>query len=379
MSKYVDVNYFAYDTISECLKKESQKKLLLKESLQKENRLLLIDKNNGNIIECIENIQSLYLYPLSILDYSSALNSFDNVVQPVMINIINFNSKINYIEKFKEINTKYLKNIEILISDKYNDYDFIKIIDLVDYFSKNNLKISLNFKTINIDTDMLVKLSSYCDYFKIFMPTILNTDLVENFTNKMKIVCSNKKENSVINIKTYLDEEQSLYYESILKKFSELKIDIFQVSKELIPMRIKINPFVSNDVQKNIRNLEKEYNKLNLTRFISVKDITTLYYPRFELDERNSRKCYASVMKPYLYNEYLLPCKVNKILENVDNWYISKINKDYNLEHISKCGSACDDCASIFENDILYQIDKIIHNYKKNDLDFILEVGGEKC
>ena len=86
---------------------------------------------------------------------------------------------------------------------------------------------------------------------------------------------------------------------------------------------------------------------------MSVKDISTLYYPRFELDERNSRKCYACIMKPYLYKDKFLPCRVNKVVTDIEGWYIANLDNNINENNILKYGVTCDDCASIFENDIL--------------------------
>lgn len=107
---------------------------------------------------------------------------------------------------------------------------------------------------------------------------------------------------------------------------------------------------------------------------MSVKDISTLFYPRFELDERNSRRCYACMMKPYLYKSYILPCKVKKVMDKLDGWNVEIINGDNNENIISQCGLSCDDCASIFENDILYEIEKIIKKHESSELNFIIEL-----
>ena len=165
---------------------------------------------------------------------------------------------------------------------------------------------------------------------------------------------------------------QSKYYENILNDLNNLKVDIFQISKELQPLN-RDNIMVDLEVQNNIRELEKKYNTYEKTKFLSVKDITCLYYPRFILDERNSKICYACRMKPYFKGNRLLPCKVKKITNSLDSWSSSLDVDitDYNSK-IKKCGNECDDCASIFENDILCDIEDVLcHN---EDADVLLEV-----
>ena len=111
----------------------------------------------------------------------------------------------------------------------------------------------------------------------------------------------------------------------MINDFIKLNVDIFQVSKELLPIDHN-NKKVDIKVQNLIRNLETKYNNYSCTKFISVKDLTTLYYPRFELDERNSRKCYSCYMKPYLFKDKLIPCKVNKIFNDFENWSSNYFN-----------------------------------------------------
>lgn len=158
----------------------------------------------------------------------------------------------------------------------------------------------------------------------------------------------------------------------MIDDFSKLNVDIFQVSKELLPIG-KNNINVSAEIQNLIRSLEFKYNDYSSTKFISVKNLTTLYYPRFELDDRNSRKCYSCYMKPYMFKDKILPCKVNKIFSSLNNWSseYSDLNKYNNI--INKCGTMCDDCASIFENDLLYNVEKMIENNENISIYLIKE------
>jgi|GEM_PF-1848633 len=378
MNKYLDTKYYCYNSITECLKHKQGSNFELKQMLNYECKLLMVNKVSGDLLESINDVQPLYLYPLSILDYCKLLVEKDLSVflSTVSINIINFNSNINYIKKLSKLDLKRLSNIEIEINANYNDKELNQIVELMNYISMRNIKITLLFKTINIADELLVRLSSLSDFFKIMMPNILNTQAFEEFKNKLKFICSIKKETSAILVKSYLAIDQNDYYENTLKVFNELKIDIFQLSKELISSNNIDNPSVSKEIQDNIRYLENKYSEAPRTRFISVKDLTTLYYPRFELDERNSSKCYACIMKPYLLKDKFLPCRVNKVINNIDDWYVSNLDACVKETNILKCGASCDDCASMFENDILHEIENIIEKHKGENIDFILEMEG---
>lgn len=378
MSKYIDANYYCYNSLSECLEHKQGCVFELKQILFGKPKLLIVDKTSGNIVTTIDDTQPIYLYPLSILDYCRSLFEEDISLfsATATINIINFDANINYIDKLSKLDLKKLSNVEIEINEKYNNNELNEIIELINYISANNIKITLLFKTMNIQEDILIKLSLSCDFFKIMMSSILNTSSFKEFNNKLEIVCSNKKDTSVVMIKSYLDFNHNDYYEIAIKVFENLNIDIFMVSKELIPNNAIDNPLVPQKIQDNIRYLENKYNSALGTRFISVKDISTLYYPRFELDERNSRKCYACIMKPYIYKEKFLPCRVNKVITNMNDWYVSNLDNIIKEDNLSKCGIKCDDCASIFENDILNEIETIIKKHKEKNIKFILEMDG---
>jgi len=378
MSKYIDSNYYCYNSISECLKHKQGSNFKLKHMLYQKPKLLIVNKTSGDILTTINDIQPLYLYPLSILDYCKSLFEKNLALFPstVKINIINFDTNINYIERLSKLDLKRLANVEIDINENYNDKELNQIIELMNYLSIKNIKVTLLFKTMNIADELLLKLSSLCEFFKIMMPNILNNPSFKEFKNKLDIICSNKKDTSVVLIKSYLAVDQNDYYEETIKVLNELKIDIFQLSKELIPSKDIDNPSISQEIQENIRYLEKKYSNAPGTRFISVKDISTLYYPRFELNERNSRKCYACILKPFLYKEKFLPCRVNKVINNIDDSYISNLDNYINENNISKCGVDCDDCASIFENDILNEIETIIKKHEGESIEFILEMEG---
>jgi len=326
--------------------------------LLKINPKLIVTTNSSEIYK-LDNIQSLYLFPLTVIDYISNIND-KNIIYT---SIIEIDCSLDYIEIFNNEKFKYLKAIEILINDNYNKKELIKICSIIKYFYNRGVSVTLNIKNLINISNFLEEQFKYIAYFKIFLPNALSDDSYTKFLNKLLSIKYLKTKNSLVHIKTYLNVDKVTLYEKMINDFSKLNIDIFQVSKELVPIN-KNNVIVDIKIQNIIRDLESKYTGYRSTKFISVKDLTTLYYPRFELDERNSKKCYSCYMKPYLFKDKLIPCKVNKIFDNMESWGSKYFDlKKYN-NIANKCGIQCDDCASIFENDLLSNIENILKNNK---------------
>ena len=301
---------------------------------------------NSNKKYTLNNIQTLYLYPLSIFDY---INNLDNL-DIIKLTFLSLDKDVDY-DSLIINNFKNLKNVEFIIDDSYLDkIDILK--KLINLLYKNDIKITLTINNLLRIGNLLKDYYEKITYFKIYMLNLINKDNESNFYKYLSIISNNSS--GLINVKTYINIDEYLHYENTLKQLKKLNVDIFQVSKELIPLNGK-NINLDSNIEKYIRMLEKKYYKFN-TKFISVKDLSTLYYPRFELDERNKKKCYACLMKPYIDGKYIIPCKVNKIINN-------KIKYGINLNDISKYRNkvenmdyTCSDCASIFENDALGNI-----------------------
>ena len=308
----------------------------------------LIVKNN-NKKYTLDNIQTLYLYPLSIFDYISNLDNQDII----KLTFLSLDRNIDYSFLFMNY-FKKLKNVELIIDHSYLDkIDILK--NLINLLYKNNIKITLTINNLLEVKDILKDYYGKITYFKIYMLNLINQDNEPNFYKYLSIISNNSS--GLIHIKTYISIDEYLYYEDTLKKLKKLDVDIFQVSKELIPLNKK-NINLDCSIEKHIRILEKKYNKFN-TKFISVKDLSTLYYPRFELDEHNKKKCYACLMKPFIDGKYLIPCKVNKIINNEDKYGTPLKSIGGYKEKIKNIGDTCSDCASIFENDSLGSISEL--------------------
>lgn len=346
-------NDMKYDLI---IKKDNSYKNIKCNATQilKNNPKLIVYCNKNKLYE-LNNIQSLYLYPLTIIDYINNLTD----KRIISLNIIEIDYNLDYKSIFNVSKFDKLKSVEILIKEDYGQKEILKICEIIEYFYNKNIMINLNIKNLVDIPDLISECYRYITYFKIFLPNNFDNNLYKIFLNNLSLICNLKSKKSLIHIKTYLSQEKALLYEQMINDFAKLDIDIFQVSKELLPLN-KNNEEVNKEIQKLVRNLELKYDNYNFIKFISVKNLNELYYPRFELDERNSKKCYSCYMKPYMYKDKILPCKVNKIFEKLDNWSANYLENNKYDEIINKCGVTCDDCASIFENDLLYDIENIL-------------------
>lgn len=302
----------------------------------------LIIKNQNDIIFETKETQPIYLYPLSLKDYVDNLNK----LLPIKLDIIKINNEIDYNSYFENDYFKNLLCVEININSK-DDLDTIK--KIISILEIKKIKISLNIKDLNkLPISFLKELKNKITYFKIYW----NYKNHFSFLKRLVVV---SKETALIHIKSYLKLEEINNYEKYIEDFKKNNVDIYQLSKELLPIGKK-NKIIDDKYETIIRNLEKKYSAPPII-FKSIKNLKELYYPRFELDERNSRNCYACRLKPYLYNDILIPCKVNKVINNINLYGIKNFN---DLSNFDKCGIECDDCASIYENDILNLINNII-------------------
>lgn len=350
---YIDINKNKFRNLSDYYNNISFGKIKNKNLLYSKRLVVFKD---GQEVYSTNNIQSLYLYPLNILDYIK----YAKEEKTLMYNILNMNGIRN---KYNKLVNEDIKNIEILV-DEENLKQFAEIIKLSQILKDNNKLVSFNLKTLNIEKSCFKKLCNIVDYLKVKLNNFESEYDYQNYLNKISQIKKWCNKDSVIHIKGYLNEEQVEYYEKLVKDVKN-SVDIIQISKELMPLNCKINPKVSNDVINKIRVLERTNEN-----FISVKDLNTLYYMRFELDERNSHKCYVWYIKPYIKDNYILPCKVNNVIKEIKKWKVKDILSNSNTDNTIKYGKKCDDCASIFENDTLAEIIKF---YNKS-YDLLLEI-----
>lgn len=315
----------------------------------------LIIKSKNNLIYETKETQPLYLYPLTLKDYVENLTK----LLPIKLDIIKIDNNIDYNLYLENKYFSNLLSVEITI-DLNDNLEIIK--DIILILTAKKIKISLNIKDITkLSTSFLKEIKNKITYFKIYW----NYENYLSLLDKVNIISN---EQALIHIKTYLKLEEINNYKEYIEDFKKNNVDIFQLSKELLPIG-KNNIIIDDKYELTIRKLEKKYSKDSII-FKSVKNLKELYYPRFELDERNSRNCFACRLKPYLYKGMLIPCRVNKMIDNIN---LFGINDFSNLSNFDRCGKECDDCASIYENDILNEINNAIKDI--DDIEIQMERG----
>ena len=322
-------------------------KKCLKEHMNNLNSKELLFSNPNlvavlNDCEHVFNIdnQFLYLYPLNIIDYVYAVKTN----KPIKLVVKGFKSEqidkiLDFIRNKLSEDVNVNRCIEFEIKEDVQDWNLVE--KLFETIYSQGIKIVLNFKSVN-------QLKNYAKVFKYincFKFTIKDCIDFQKQIRSLKHIKQNDEQ--LLFAKVYINNEQISEYHSFVKKLKCKGFDYILFSKELIPegmQNIQLDASVKYMLYKIKYDLEDENFKIKL-----VKDLSTLYYPLFTLDERNSRKCYASKVCNYLIDNKFYPCATRQIVNN----NISFENQDSK----NYIGTKCLDCASIFENDY---IDKIL-------------------
>lgn len=317
-------------------------------------KLVAVDDSN-KVIFRVDDTQPLYLFPLNILDYVKNIDSNKSIV----LNILDFDNTIDYVEYIKCNNCL---SVVVNINKELSKNDISKIIAIKEL----NVKLTLNIKYY---AKNLIYLLPYADYIKIFFEgNFCNKKMYKELCDFIVIVSNYKNNKSFVMVKSNINKKSVKIYEKFIKFILSKNIDLFFLSKELLPINFKQN--IKFNKQKRIRYLENKY----LNRFKSVKNLNTLYYDRFCLNNNNSKKCFVCRLSPYVIADKLYPCKVSKILENYCLGKLSNIDKNSQKFILDKCGKTCDDCASIFENDFLFRVEQFMNKCHSKKIRFYLEI-----
>ena len=89
--------------------------------LLKNEPKLVVYNENDKLYE-LDNIQSLYLFPLTVIDYINNLT--DKKI--INLNIIEIDCNLNYEAVFNNIIFNKLKSVEILIKENYSQNEILK-------------------------------------------------------------------------------------------------------------------------------------------------------------------------------------------------------------------------------------------------------------
>lgn len=360
----------------------------LKSSLFNDTKLIIRNKDRSiNIM--IDDVQPLYLFPLTVLDYILPLQKFlkkEVDFLPVIQISISSLSNSDYLSKIKQMkvqnSTRGIDSfcVELVIEDNrtITKDELTKLI--INCKNISGLKLSIIIKTTDLDNELIDTISYYSDCIRVNLESLSEQPKFMEYLRLISSLAKKKSPNTPLIAKSYLAIEDRKYYSGIYDKLKSSGADIFLLSKRLLPQGL-INTSVELDFQSELRELVNRYGSDKNMRFICVKNISTLYYDRFELDERNSRKCYSSIMKPIVLGNIVFPCKVDKIINNSEKWSFCTIDKFRNKcmdsrykQIINKTGIECSDCACIFENDFLKRVEDIILD-NNSDLDFCLLIS----
>lgn len=305
--------------------------------------------NNKEIVYDTDN-QFLYLYPLNIIDY---VNSVKNK-KPIRLVVKNFRTNdsskvLDFVNNNMEDRRQFNRSVEFEIKNDIQNWSIVE--QLFKTIFKKNIKIVLNFKSY-------LQLKNYIKFFKYVNCLKFSIYNCKEFKKALKELKIFKKDaTQLLFAKIYLNLRQINQYYFFVKELKKMQFDYVLFSKELITegkQNIKIDPIIKYKLYEIKYKLENEKFKIKL-----VKDLSSLYYPLFTLDNRNTKKCYASKVCNYLIDFKLYPCATKQILTNE---ILIK-----NVESEKYIGTKCLDCASIFENDYL---DKIFKN-GFNELKFV--------
>lgn len=313
--------------------------------------LLFSNPNLVAVLDGCEHIyntdnQFLYLYPLNIIDYVYSAQRG----KPIKLQVKHFKTEL-FDKILNFINTKLSEDktinrcVEFEIKEDVQDWNVVKSLFKIIY--EMDIKIVANFKSVkqlkNYD-----KVYQYINCFKFAIKDC--TD----FKRQIKLLKQLKHhDEQLVYAKVYINQQDILRYNSFVKKLKSIGFDYILFSKELIAegqQNVQLDTSVKYILHKIKYDLEDENFKIKL-----VKDLSTLYYPLFTLDERNSKNCYASKVCNYLIDGKLYPCATRQII-NDDISFENQDSKNY-------IGTKCLDCASIFENDYIDEILKF--NFKE--------------
>ena len=300
--------------------------------------------------------QFLYLYPLNIIDYVKAVQKH----KPIKLVVKDFQSEqienvLNYVNNVMDIDN----NVNRLIEFEIQNYpqNLSEVYELFKNIYNRNIKITLNFKSLSC-------IKNYIPVFKFVNSLKISIFDCKNAKKQLKNLKTFKqRKEQFLFAKIYLNLKQIDEYYSFVKQLKALCFDYVLFTKVLLPKGME-NVSIDGDVKYKLHKIKHDFEDKTF-KIKLVKDLSTLYYPLFTLDSRNTKHCYASKVCNYLIDGKLYPCATRQILK--DNVLLEEEkSKDY-------IGTKCLDCASIFENDYIDKIlstkfDRLEFKAKFNDI-----------
>ena len=140
MTKFINKDNFIFDSYSDFIANIDGKPFRTKDIIKYDVKLDLIC--NKKIVKQIYNTQSLYLYPLTLIDY---VNNINNIIN---LNIINIDYDFDYVTYLDNYRFRHLLNIEILIKNDYKEEQYKKINEIINFLINRKVKVSLNIENL---------------------------------------------------------------------------------------------------------------------------------------------------------------------------------------------------------------------------------------
>lgn len=282
---------------------------------------LVMLSEKRNIIKKWDNTQPLYFYPFSWLDY---LNG-DGIKELYVID-----SSMDAIER----GLKLLKHIGKVHLETPN-------INAIKDARKKGHKISVicDFEEL---TSAHYSALSQTDFLKIRINEEYNLERLSDIPNEKLLSC----------IKTYVGE--NINYSDMAIQAKDAGFDLFHVAKRLV--KNNNNSKLSEGEKENIMDLKRFESKH--FKVIIPSSLDRIYAEKFKIDSRfgNSRDCIFPKYRIVLHKEKLYPCYTKKVL-NQDIFGKEDVLKQCERREY-------DDCACIYENDMLSDIEKEAKTFK---------------
>lgn len=326
---------------------------------QKETKLVLAQE--GRAIKTFDDCQVLHFYPLTILDYIKGLKNLNKKNFPIIS--LEVDSTQDYSTAFELLkNNKNIFDFKNLVKINLDKNSGENLSEFVKKTKQLGSLICFKTETINFDNNV-DELFSWCDYLKITINDFSSSKQVERLKQLVNQFRQTSK--GEIQIKIYINNKQQNLFVDFFDLLANLKVDHVIISKQLLPIGEQ-NQEVLPEIADEINFIKNQYK--NNFYLKTVRDFSKIYYDRFMLDKRNHKVCYMYKFCPSITNGRFYPCQSTQVLTDEKYLYNQKnLVNSFNAEGQKGLEktilSTCKDCANIFENDLLFEVETIIKEY----------------
>ncbi len=286
----------------------------------------LVMFSEGREVESWANTQPLYFYPFSWLDYLGKNKIRELYVQDISLGLAE-----------KEIDNLENGKVHFETPDKY----------LIKFAKERGHKVSVICDFEDISAEQLEALSA-SDFVRI---------RINNLSNDLRLLSGLPRNHILSCIKLYVGD--GCNYRDIAVQTREMGFDFLHVAKRLITN--SENPEILEDEKNKI--LELHELETEQFRVVIPSSLEERFARRFLITTRlgNVSSCDFSKYRLVLNGDNLYPCYTQHILAL----------QGFRKEDIVNKPKHCLDCACIYENDMLNDIETKMRRYK--NLRFALE------